>query len=119
MINLIAAILHAVGFSFYLFMLYYSGYPPTYVKGCVYLFMSLIWIYLIIDEWDGVRDFKQLQFNTVNKCIFICNFTLSAFTIFNLCDGVYLMFIYLFAVALTSLFILNSGLQHDYFKDEL
>jgi hypothetical protein len=115
--NLIAVIIHAVGFAVYLYMLYYSHYIDVYIKGCMYLGMALMHLYLVIDEWGGLTSYKQLQFNTINKCIFIVNFGLIAGTIFNLCDGVYYMFIYLFLVALTSIFIMHSGLQNEYFKD--
>jgi hypothetical protein len=113
----IALLIHSVGFFVYLLLLYSGILSPTYLKASVYVLMACILLFLVIDEWNGVQDHKQWQFNTVNKITFVFNFVCAAFTILNICDAVILMILYALAILLATFTILHAGLKHGYFND--
>jgi len=116
--SLIALLIHGVGFFIYLLLLYGGVLPPTILKGCVYILMAAILLFLVIDEWHGISDTKQWQFNIINKFTFIINFIWAAVTVTEIFDAVFLMVFYAAAIFITSVFILTSGLQHGLFNDE-
>lgn len=115
-VNLIALITHASFIALYLILLYNTEIPQLYLKGTLYLFMATMHVYLVGDEWSGVSTFKQWQYNTINKLLFVFNFTLIAATIFDICDGVIMMIWFCVWLAITYTFFLYSGIRRGYFK---
>lgn len=105
-----ALLVHAVGFNLYLWAVLYTDYNMIIIKGCLYLFMSLIILYLAFS--------RNSQFNLINMLTLVVNFAL-IFTV--LCSvfesGILYMLIYNGAIIVVSAMVLLSGLRYDYFKN--
>lgn len=109
--DMAALLIHAVGFNLYLWAVLYTDYNMVIIKGCLYLFLSVIILYIAFNE--------RSQFNFINMLTLVINFAL-IFTVliglFN--NGAWYMVLYNSTIIVVSTMILLSGLQHGYFKQQ-